>query len=164
MSNNGHVSLPNLYSLAITPKQYEADQTQSPSVDLHLSMQPEGILRGIRSQNSFKLYETTANFNRMSSHVVGSVNSGAKDSSHVRTSPTNLVVDEKTPGKQGMMEGDFTKSLRQDDDNSARELNSISRGNFKLTPQGPQDPRNAAADSKGNSKESRNVISSHSLS
>lgn len=110
------------------------------------------------------MYESTANFNKTASQVIGSVTSVALDNSHLCTSPNNLGGDEKTPGMRIMIEGDFTKSLKQDEDNSAPDLCSFSSQKFKLTPQGAADPRMPMADSKGNSKESRNQISKSSLS
>lgn len=111
--------------------------------------------------------DLTAKF-KSSSQVIGSLASAVHDASNRRSSPSHAahVLDDKaTPGKRNLLEGDFTKSLKQEDENSVHELCSFSSQKFNMTPQGFLDPRYAAAgESKGDSKESRNNANKSSLS
>lgn len=55
---------------------------------------------------------------------------------------------------RNVLSGDFTARLIKDDDNSVKELQSLSNRKFQANALGFQDPRYAANGSKGNSNES----------
>jgi hypothetical protein len=76
--------------------------------------------------------DLTAKF-KTSTHMLGSMVSDA----NLRSSPTHALIrldGKATPGKKSLLEGDFTKSLRQEDDISAHELCSFSSQKFNNTP------------------------------
>ena len=122
-----------------------------------MNVQPETILRGIRSTNSIR--EATANF-KSSGHVHGSGASAAQDSN---ASPSQAKVIQQR-SMRNVLAGDFTKSLIKDDDNSVNELYSLSNQKINAYHQNLQDQRYLTVDSKGNSKDSRNQVSKASLS